>query len=86
VIEAKLFMEWNVKTEWKESKELGKDLEKYTRARNFGGLRSLRAEPSRPSRRVGDADRARGANSVTSCVDRHEARFTHEDDAEKLER
>jgi hypothetical protein len=40
VIEAKLFMERNVKTERKESKELGKDLEKYTRTRNFGGLRS----------------------------------------------
>jgi hypothetical protein len=40
VIEAKLFMERNVKTERKGSKELGKDLEKYTRTRNFGGLRS----------------------------------------------
>jgi hypothetical protein len=40
VIEAKLFTERNVKTEWKELKELGKDLEKYTRTRNFGGLRS----------------------------------------------
>jgi hypothetical protein len=33
-------MEWNVKTERKESKELGRDLEKYTRTRNFRGLRS----------------------------------------------
>jgi hypothetical protein len=40
VIDAKLFTERNVKTERKESKELGKDLEKYTRTRNFRGLRS----------------------------------------------
>jgi hypothetical protein len=39
VIEAKLFMERNIKTERKESKELGRDLWKYTRTRNFGGLR-----------------------------------------------
>jgi hypothetical protein len=38
VIETKLFMERNVKTEQKGSKELGKDLEKYTRTRNSGGL------------------------------------------------
>jgi hypothetical protein len=40
VIETKLFTERNIKTERKESKELGKDLEKYTRNRDFGGLRS----------------------------------------------
>jgi hypothetical protein len=40
VIEAKLFTERNIKTKQKESKELGKDLEKYTRTRDFGGLRS----------------------------------------------
>jgi hypothetical protein len=40
VIEAKLFTERSVKTEWKELKELRKDLEKYTRTRYFGGLRS----------------------------------------------
>ena len=39
MIEAKLFTERNVKTEWKESKEFGKDLEKYTRTRNSRGLR-----------------------------------------------
>ena len=38
MIETKLFTEWNVKAERKESKELGKDLEKYTRTRNSGGL------------------------------------------------
>jgi hypothetical protein len=39
VIEAKLYTERNVKTERKESKEVGRDLEKYTRTRNVGGLR-----------------------------------------------
>jgi hypothetical protein len=34
VIEAKLFTERNVKTERKELKELGKDLEKYTRTKD----------------------------------------------------
>jgi hypothetical protein len=38
VIKAKLFTERNVKTERKESKELGRDLGKYTGTRDFGGL------------------------------------------------
>jgi hypothetical protein len=41
VIEAKLFTEQNVKTERKESKELGRDLGKYTGTRDFGGLPKL---------------------------------------------